>query len=247
MKFLILTTRRTGSTFLVDCLNSHPQIKCSHEVLYQGFRDITYPWPLHEYNTLGKLWRYYKSGAYNPRKILDEFYALDDAPVKGFKAMYHQLKDLRARKYLVNDTSIRIIHLRRDNLLKRYVSEVLTTKRQGKEAWHTYKKIPVVTTKISIDDAIKAMRVAQQEYNFYDDLFSKHPKIQLSYENIVDDQYLSDEATRRIANFLEVEVLPMKSKLVKTNPNDLSKIIENYDQLSRALQNTGFARYIDSE
>lgn len=244
MKALIITTRRTGSTFLIDCLNTHPQIRAEHEILFQGFKPVAFSGFFERYSRIGKLWRYFVAGAWRPVHLLNAFYALPDAPVKIFKAMYHQLQDPRARRYLVHDKSIRVIHLRRDNLLKRYVSEVLAHKRKGKQAWHAYKQLPVVTTYISPQAAIDNMRRTQDQILVYGRLFSDHPKIELVYERMIEDQTLSMEINQTISDFLSVEPLPVQSHLVKTNVDDLRVLIENYNEVAQALVGTDFERFL---
>ena len=45
-------------------------------------------------------------------------------------------------------------------------------------------------------------------------------------------------------HLLELEPTAMKSSLVKMDPDKLESIVENYDELARALRGTEFERFL---
>lgn len=248
MKAIVLTSQRSGSTFLTHCLNSHPQVRCYGEILVNGlYRREDVPALLNRFRLTSRAWRYAVSGAWRPARFLDRFYAREEAPVMAFKVMYNHLADPRIRRYLGAHAEIRIIHLRRDNLLKQYTSKVLAPLKFGNRRWGATNPQPVLATRIEPNQAIEAMRHMQARFEEHERLFAAHRRIELVYEEMVDGAGLSAGAARAVTQLLEVEPAPMASRTVKVNPDRLEAIIENYDELSRALRGTEFERFLDQE
>jgi LPS sulfotransferase NodH len=244
MKVIIITSQRSGSNFLRHSLNSHPKVTCDGELLIGGM--IPLPRILENWRLPAKLYRYIVAGAWNPVSILEKFLARNDSPIVGFKAMYNHLANSKVRKFLQHHTEIRIIHLRRDNLLKQYVSKALLGVRRSKR-WepHSTKKLPIVSTRISPDAAIKAMQQTQKQFEEYEKLLVNHHKIELVYENMINGRCLSDHATKEICKLLDVEDRPLCCDFVKVNPNELKLMIDNYEEIVSALHGTPFKRFLD--
>jgi LPS sulfotransferase NodH len=244
MKAIILTSQRSGSTFLQYCLDAHPSVKCYGEWLVGGH--LVAPTPFRGRRILTKAWRYVVIRAWDPVSILDRHYAREEAPVVAFRAMYNHVDNRRVRDYLARHTEIRVIHLRRDNLLKQYVSKVLLgAKRERKWQPHTDHHIPVVSVRISPERAIKEMSRVRDAFADFEQLLSRHRKIELVYERMVNGQTLSREAWTKISELLEIETAEIGSDLVKMNPHDLRPMVENYEELAAALAGTEFERYLD--
>jgi hypothetical protein len=246
LKAVIIASQRSGSTFLVQCLDSHPQIRCFHEILAGALcsrRDV--PEKIDRFRILRKIWQYTASGAWRPAALLDGFYARGEAPVMAFKAMYNHLGDPRTRRYFGHHTEIRVIHLRRDNLLKQYVSKISAQKRFAGGPWSTTRSLSVLSLRISPERAIKEMQRMRDLFQKHEQLFSRHSKIELVYETMIDGQYLSDETTIAIADLLELNPAPMRATSVKANPDKLELLIENYDQVVHELRGTEFERFLD--
>lgn len=229
MRAVIVTSQRTGSTFLAKCLDSHPQIRCYLEILLKGDKH------------------------YNPEsrkrlaQFLDSFYARNEAPVMAFKVMYNQLIiDPRPLWYIVKNIDIRVIHLRRDNLLKQHVSNMLN-KQNRQLGLPAHTTTPVSATSIYINPrlAIFRMRMVRWMFEFLGHLLRKHPYIELVYENMIDGQSLSSGASREITRLLDIDDAPMYSDLVKLNPNSLETMLQNYDEIIHALRGTEFERFLD--
>jgi hypothetical protein len=159
-----------------------------------------------------------------------------------FKVMYNQLERPFALKYLLDHDDVRIIHLRRLNLLKVHVSTLLMPKRRELQA-----NAPVEPIRIHVDPAraIESMRQAIARYELYEKIFERHPRITVAYESLFKGQELQPEVGRRICEFLGVEPQPMKSTLVKVNPESLRDIVTNYDELFAALAKTEFAATVE--
>jgi hypothetical protein len=241
IRAVILTTQRTGSTFLVECLGSHPDIECAGEILI-GAPDRPRPQYRGRFKQLVKIANVFTSGAWRPAHRMDGFYAGGDVKVRAFKAMYNQLANPFALRYLRENTSIRVLHLSRQNLLKVHVSRILMGKRDRVQA---VTPVEAVRTYVDPRRAIASIRKARARYAHFEALFSGHPRLPLSYEGLFDDQHLDAGTGRAICDFLGVAPHPMKSKIVKLNPESLREIVINYDELAAAISRTEFAEMLE--
>lgn len=243
MKVIIVTSQRSGSTFLYRSLNSHPQVTCEGELLIGGMIEL--PQILADRRLPAKIYRYVRARAWNPVGILNDFLGRSDSPVVGFKAMYNHLKSAKVIDFLRTHSDIRIIHLRRDNLLKQYVSKAtLGKKRERRWQPHSTTKLAPVSTRISPDAAIAAMEQTLKQFEAFERLLSGHQKIELVYEEMIDGGSLSASALSAICGLLDIEKRPMVCDYVKTNPNDLELIVENYAEVVKALRGSKFERHL---
>jgi len=237
VRAIILTTQRSGSTFLVECLSSHPDIECSGEIL-NGQPDHPVAPLRGPFKQVTKALRIARTGAWMPRRWIDAFYARGRARVRCFKAMYNQLSRPFAMRYFDENEDIKVIHLRRHNLLKVHVSTLLMNKREQLQA-----RGPTEAVWIHVDPAraIASMRKARQVYESFDQAFAKHARIQVAYENLFDGASLQADTGRLICDFLGVVARPMRSQIVKLNPDSLRDMVTNYDELANAVSRTEFA------
>ena len=238
---VILTTQRTGSSSLVECLASHPHIECAREILEGQPDDLSHVYR-GPFRRVAKLYRILRTGAWRPTHRIESYFAGGSAKVRMFKVMYNQLERPFALKYLLEHDDVRIIHLRRLNLLKVHVSALLMPKRRELQA-----TAPVEPIRTYVDPAraIESMRQAIARYELYEKIFERHPRITVAYESLFDGQELQPETGRRICEFLGVEPRPMRSTLVKVNPESLRDIVTNYDELFAALAKTEFAATVE--
>lgn len=96
-KFVIFGRGRSGSTLLVELLDSHPQIHCDNEILHDR--------------------------VLFPRLYIDSCASRYQSQVYGFKFLSYQIKDVQRisqpKKFLLQlyQSGYKIIYLRRENLL----------------------------------------------------------------------------------------------------------------------------------
>ena len=241
IRAIVLTTQRTGSTFLVACLRSHPEIECAGEIL-NGDPDEPRPEYRGPLKGLLKAARYAESGAWLPGRWIEAYFRRGHAPVRCFKAMYNQLSRPLAMRYFDRNTDIRVIHLRRRNLLKVHVSTLLMTKRRFVQT-----RVPTeaVWTRVDPAKAIESMRRAREQYERFHRAFERHPRLEIEYERLFDRQYLQADTAREICGFLGVSTRPMGSNLLKLNPDALRDMVTNYDELAAAVSRTEFSDLLD--
>ena len=241
VRAVILTTRRSGSTFLVECLRSHPEIECASEIL-NGQPDDPVPAFRGPWRYVRKWSRIARTGAWMPARWLDAYYRRGSAKVRCFKAMYEQLTRPFALRYVVKNEDIRVIHLRRHNLLKAHISALLMNKRAELQA-----TAPTEAVWIHVDPAraIRSMRKARARYERFDRAFARHQRLQVAYESLFDGKYLDADTCRRVCDFLGVAQHRMESRIVKLNPESLRDMVTNYDELAAEVSRTEFADLLD--
>ena len=115
---------------------------------------------LYQFRYASKAYRFLRSGAWHPTRMMRRY--LDTArlgnmelglrPVMAFKVMYNQIRPPWTMKFLRDRTDLRILHLRRNNLLKVYVSnQLLTVKRDNR--WQPHATVPVAPVSMNIASA----------------------------------------------------------------------------------------------
>lgn len=241
---IILTTQRTGSTFLVGCLNSHPDIRCITELLVGAHLEP--PAMFRSSRVLTKASRFLMSGGWYPTRAIRRFYAESEAPVSIFKIMYNQISNPPTLAHLTRDKELCVLHLSRRNLLKVYVSRLLMPRKRN-AIWepHTTEPLPPVKTHVDPAHAIAYMRQARARYEHFEGAFSGHRRLAIVYEDLIAGQRLRPEEGRRICTFFGLEAHPMHSPFIKLNPESLEAMVTNYDELARAISRTEFAEMLE--
>jgi hypothetical protein len=242
---------------LAKCLDSHPQIRCPNVELFlpTDWADrLRFLW-----QGGGQLERYFTQGLI--RSVVINAYRtskppwasgeeLDDgemAPVMMTKIMHNQMLGCPSlHHYVLSHTDIRVIHLRRANLLKQHVSNMLT--RRSKELSrppHATEPVRAAAIRIRPQVAIWHMRLVRAQHNWYSRRLSRHPRIEVVYETMIEANRLSDEASTLICDLLGLEPEPLGADLVKVNPDSLRDIVTNYDELVQALYGTELEEFLE--
>jgi len=250
-KFLVLATQRSGSVFLEKYLHSHPQVGCFGEVLL-GMGSPHTPWIpewLMQYRRPRLAWYYVLSGAMtNPTRAVRAVYS-QDYELVGFRGMYDQLHSRRNRgvlKSLASDTSISIIHLMRQNVLKQYVSRYIMRRhrRLGRGRAHTTKELKPVSVEIPPALAEREVKKLLMQRNSLRESFKDHRMIELQYETMIDNNQISTESIDSICDVLQVSNQFEEPPLKKMNPTSLASMLTNYDQWESYFANTEFAELL---
>lgn len=243
IRAILLTTQRTGSTFLIECLNSHPDIEAGGELLIGAPPSFQLqPITKGRLRPLAKLWRFMRSGAWMPRRHMDDFFEGGEARVRLFKAMYNHISNPITLGYLRDRTDIHVLHLRRHNLLKMHVSRKLMG--SGKRV-QSFKPVDGAHVQIDPVAALADMRSVHSQYQHFEEIFSAHPRLQLVYEDLISQQTIDPNVSDSICDFLGIQRAVMKSRLVKMNPDPLSKIVTNYNELAEAIAGTEFTNLLE--
>lgn len=221
--FIVLSRSRTGSNLLISFLDSHPNIYA---------RDEVFGW-LH-----GK----------TPRQALEEFYCRQPPYIKaaGCKIFYYHPQDEDSGeiwKRLMDMRKLRVIHLKRDNILRTLLSRKIAgrqdTWKDTQSESNLTKKKWVFFTFNELKQGFEQTRHWEIEYQ---NLFSSHPMINISYEDLIRNP---ENEFKRITDFLFVSAWIPQTSLKKQNPEPASRLIVNYEELKNAFAGTKWERFFE--
>lgn len=222
-RFITVGSPRTGSTLLMRTLNNHSGIVGFGEIVKNIDR---YPGHYHEFGHGEALFRR------DPVSFLESRVFRKYPPVVGavgFKIFYHHApRDTAWGKavwdYLLAQSDLKILHLKRRNLLKTFLSR--------KQAGLTgeYIKYSGAGRAVALDAAearafFEQTRAAEQEY---DAMFSSHPTFEVVYEDLTGN---FGTVMRGIQSFLDVAHQDVDPGTEKRPSRSLSSQIENYAAL----------------
>lgn len=241
IKFVVVGIQRTGTTLVGTSLNSHPGICCFGEafkmLVPRGKVDVGDSGYLKSLQT--SRWR--KVGHYLwrgtlVRRHLDELYATAGYQAVGFKFMYNQSRRFSAVVPYLKQHDVRVIHVVRDNVLKTLLSRLVATTRG---LYHSDRPTEAIRVRVPIDGLLGKLQRIQTEGMYWAEVFGGHSHyMRLSYESFLSQ---TDVEARRMMTLLDVDYAPLTSTLVKVNPDDPSRTIENYDEVRDYLARTPFA------
>ena len=273
--FVILSSQRSGSTFVRIWLNQHSKIHSYGEVfighyeLADGFR--AYCWQNGRSKWLFKIGhsrvikglRMSVIPKYLVQKYLNELYLgkthpapwtditdrvsavqpRQEKPVIGFKVMYDTLAQYGSLDGWLMEEKPRVIHLTRNNLLRRYCSIVrksVTRIAHTEDKLNAKKKV-YIDTETFVEFAKTQMGLVKEYRNR---LMGQMPYLELSYEDFFADTASSKKA---ILDFLEVEDEDMPfHNMKKIGSTQLSDDIENWDEVFERLSDTPNAIFLES-
>jgi LPS sulfotransferase NodH len=142
------------------------------------------------------------------------------------------------------DTGIRIIHLKRRNVLRTCLSRAIAEKQ---DAWAERRieqdsSVRRKAVSISFNDLKAAFEQTERWEQTADLLFADHPCLNVFYEELVKSPPI---AFGEVTGFLDVaEGVPM-TRLRKQNPEPTSQLIVNYAELRDGFRGTKWQCYFD--
>ena len=266
VRFLVLSGPRTGSTLLTSSLNSHPDVVCFSEVF--NFTSDYIPFNVEgydNYNLRDLKWR-----GEDPYGFLEErVFSGHPKSVRaaGLKILYGQFFGFAGlQEAIVADSDIRIVRLKRRNILRTLVSQKRAE--QTGLYWQNAKPRPLVPrlvraarhplraadsvrarlrrpkpsldvkVHISSQELFKYIIKIQRLSDRYDDLFRAHPLITLYYEDLADRP---QAVFRRVQLFLDLNPRELEIALERQNPQPPSELIANYSELRDAFRDSEHA------
>jgi len=245
-RFIVLSTQRSGSTWVVDMLNSHPHVLAYSELFMHGGegipqwsreQDVPY-WQTFVAEKGGGrlvmtfwLWRYLDR-AYTPRPGIDAV---------GFKLMYSQLTPVaRPLVPALWLRRARVIHLIRRNALDVVLSKEAGAARRGVLHAREGHAVEAVRIRLRTEDLLERMNAHEREIERARARFRRIglPYCEVVYEDLVRDE---ESGFASLFQFLGVRAEPVSSALQKVNPTSHEELIENYGEVREALEGTRFA------
>ncbi|MEZ4515540.1 MAG: sulfotransferase [Chloroflexota bacterium] len=239
-RFLCISTARTGSTLLIRSLNKHKNVIAYGEIVRNQDR---FPSHIHQFAGSQTLFEE------DPRAFLEtRVFRKYPKSIKavGFKIFYHHAPRDEAWgrevwDYLLSQPELRIIHLKRQNLLRAYISQL---KAEQTSQWIKYDASKTRDAQVHVDPAaaIGFFEEGRALEAGCDATLTDHSVLQLYYEDMADDFQGEME---RIQRFLRLEVADIQPATKQRPGTPLSGQIENYDELQSALAGTEWESFLE--
>lgn len=223
IKFIIFCQGRTGSTLLVDLLNSHPEIECDSEIL------------IHR--------------ALFPHRLIKGFSTVSPHKVYGFKLKIYQLKrkqkirDIKGFMQKLHQDRWKIIYLERGNLFRQALSNFYASFRdefhlRKSDGSHTFVKMH-----IDCDQLIDSIKKRKQYLVAERKVLSEIPHLRINYERDLLRTDCHPRTLNKLFDFLGVSRVPVKTQMLRISKDDLSDMIVNLDEVETSLKKAGLLNY----
>lgn len=222
-RFFIFGDGRTGSTLLVDLLDSSPAFQCDGEILNRWY------------------WK--------PRSVIATHLRHATTPVYGFKLLSYQVDLVQSfpqpRRFLqwLISSGFRMIYLERENLLRHALSQINARHRcfhergnggGGSRPLHVERdELFWWLEKMPIRKARDRRTVAGLDY------------VDLVYERDLEDAAQWSTTIQRICDTLSVPAFEPATTLNKVTARRLSDLVANYDEVCRMLRGTPHERWLE--
>ena len=225
-RFVIFGSGRSGSTLLVNLLNSSGQVYCDGEIL----------------NRASVIW---------PNLFIKVQASRCSKPIYGFKLLDYQLKQLQKvkdpEKFLVNlhREGWQFIYLTRRNKLNYALSILNALHRKGFHHHSNDGKLRRQKLTVDVQEALYWIKQGEKQTQYYDKVLEKIPHIKLTYEDNLKNGYAHQDTANRVFEFLEIARCQVESNLVKLMPSDPLQMIENSEVLVQTLEQEGYAHFLE--
>lgn len=249
-KFILLASRRSGTSFVIDCLNSHPQIHCVKRAfgLEKKIKNPTADehsggFYLYRMKSLSnRIGYYFSRDALIDGFINADIYAENKAKGSiGFRLIYEMSQKYPGVSRWATRNKVKVIHLVRENILKTYVSHVSA---KAHKMRHPKAGDKIKTAKVHLDpektveELNRRLELIERQRSMFRDCAT----LEITYEDFVANK---KDVSVSILDFLEVDnTLELKSDLVKINPDTLEDVIDNFDEIKNILSGTSLEKYI---
>jgi len=249
VNFVVLFQGRTGSSYLTDVLDRHPEVTAGGEWLADlwsvaSARGATPGARLHD--ALRRIVR----GCPASRQITEAraFFAEERPPtrVAGFKTKVSDLLDLQGMRAGLEDSSVRAVVMHRENLVKQTVSHLNAMRlHQRTREWNLHDEADrleaFAPTVAHFQEALRRVVFDDRVLRAFADLLDA-PRLELEYGDLLRDR---DAWFGSVYDFLEVEPRPIESDVRKNTRDDLRRVLTNFDELRDAYRGTRFETMFD--
>ena len=231
-RFVILFEGRSGSTYLIEALNSHSRIRAEKELL-AAIRNRLEAGQTDVQDQLDCIERLYRPGDH-------------DYDVIGFKTKMKDIQDPEGLAGVLRDNGVRVILLRRRNRIKLVVS-LLNAMRLNEATgdWNLYREADR-QAKLKLEPGLfkewlEASEKAGLELSNYARSLDL-PLLELHYEDILLD---NQGAFQRVCDFLGTACEPLEGRTKKNTSDDLREALENFGELKAMFEGTQYEEMFD--
>ena len=240
-KFILLAGYRSGSTLLADLLNCHPAIFCDGEIFLKFCKRHSYFRFSRPFAKLLSPLLYIKGCVdfsqsntwYGFDLKISQLETVHFEPLHG--ALHEQLSDLHRNNW-------HIIYLRRDNLYRQAVSNLLARSRN-----HWRANEPAILSLVYIEprDLLNELIWFEKQAVLERNALQYLPHLTLLYERDLKQAGNHQAAADKAFSYLGLESFPVQTSLHRTTADSLADNIQNHDEIVRFIGQTKYAHYLE--
>jgi LPS sulfotransferase NodH len=142
--------------------------------------------------------------------------------------------------YFKEDRKLKILHLKRENRLKQYLS-LCRAWRSNEWICHTSKKLPShKSIRIDSQNCLRYFNKMDQWEKNYHEIFKDNDTLEISYEKL---QKAPRSQLKMIQAFLDIPIRKLNSPLQKQRGEPISIAIENYEELKHKFKGTCYEHF----
>lgn len=222
VRFVVFFNGRSGSSTLIEALNSHPEMVARGEILS------------------GKDDQLLVARRFLTRPRRKRYAAV------GFKTKLRDVRDPEDLAALLAELGASAVLLRRRNVVKQVVSRV-NSKRlyETTSDWNLYderNRLPPATIDPAwFDDALRRVEEDRRELEDYVGNLEV-PTLPLYYEDFLVDWAA---AFSRVCSFLGARFEPVQRQSIKNTSDDLKQAVSNFEELRALYAGTPYASMFD--
>jgi LPS sulfotransferase NodH len=220
VRFAIVGNPRTGSSHLVSLLDSHPDVACWDDEIFDEGEAFD------------------KSACACPKDFLLERVFPVNGIAVGFKLLWDALGRLRNGWELLREMDIRVIHTYRANRLDSFLSFQLARINKAFTSW--YGDYKTHEFEAGYDEILEWFRTTEErdlEIARQAEAWSV-PRLAIEYNELCRDQ-------TRILEFLGAPPHLLTSRLTKQRRGRQSEILRNYEELKSTFKGSMWSEYFE--
>ena len=244
-KFVVLTTNRSGSTWLMSTLNSLPHVTAQGELFLPRARVSERRWDS-DFACPRFIETKSEGLTFRPFSVFSYLNALYSTPgAVGFKLMYAQLGFYPEILAYLMRHRMRVVHLVRRNNLDVVLSYAVKAKIGRAHLLLGQSAPDDMRVELDTENLIRRLEWLQKKQSIARKLLSgcRLPHLEVAYEDLLRDQ----AHFRLIWEFLSIK--PEKdmpqSTLVKIRKGGQRDVVSNYDEVKKVLAHSKFAGLLE--
>jgi LPS sulfotransferase NodH len=227
--YVILFIERDGSTYLTSMMMEHPDV----QAVYEQFAVL----------------RQKNAAAADQLAWAEQFLTpplVGKKAALGFKTKLVDVLDLPGFTQLLQRKGVRVIQMRRRNMVKAVVSRINARRLyEASGKWNLYKesdRMPAAGfDPEQFDQYLKEREASDRELNEYVARLDL-PKLHVEYEDLLVNR---DAVLGRVFEFLRIRPFPVQGKTLKHTGDDLHDVVLNFDELRGRYAGTVYAPMFD--
>lgn len=244
-KFVVLTTNRSGSTWLMSTLNSLPNVTAQGELFLPRPRVSERRWDS-DFACPRFIETKFEGLTFRPFSVFSYLNALYRTPgLVGFKLMYAQLGLYPEILAYLMKHRVRVVHLIRQNHLDVVLSYAVKAKIGRAHLLLGQSAPDDMRVELDTKNLVRQLAWLQKKHNIARKLLKwcRLPHLEVAYEDLLGNP----AHFRLIWDFLSIkstESMP-QSTLVKIRTKGQRDVLSNYTEVQKVLGNTKFAELLD--